>query len=269
MANKKSQPGAARQTATRAAAPSPAPEGYYPPPPERALAERDAIIATLQGQVADLSQRFGELAAHASSMEFLPPEDVPVFEVGPGGYYSADDVLYPEGVQVEDITGRMPLNEQLIPLNEPADRRIAKYLNSLPQHGTPNHEFVIEAAFRQLAQLQGMGDTPEARAAFGERVLMDAGQIKMKQLGLQPGDAGMRAPAAPAHRPGNVPLMSNTRIRHDASPLGHTAPPAPGRGPVQTRQRAPAAAPAHKVAPPMSTVRTDNLGRVGPGARAA
>ena len=232
---------------------------------------RDDIIARLQHQLESMETRFVALESASGGMELLPPEEVPVFEIGPGGYYSPDDVLYPEGVQIEDITGRMPLNEQLIPLNRPAEMRLERYLRTLPQHGTPNHEFVLEAAFRQLATLQGMGDTPEARSAFGERVLEEAGKLKMKQLGLLPGNDMPRGGAPrPAHRAGNVPIMPNTRIRSDASPLGHIIPDrVPMRGAPQTRVRAGATSPGSKAAPPMGTVASTNLGTAGPGARAA
>jgi hypothetical protein len=232
---------------------------------------RDEIIAALQNQLATMENRFAALESMAGA-EVLPPQEMPVFEIGPGGYYSADDVLYAEGVQIEDLTGRMPLNEQLIPLNEAAQRRMEQYLARLPQHGTPNHEFVLEAAFRQLGTLNGMGDTPEARAEFGARVLEEAAKLRMKQLGLLPGNDMPRTASPAARRPANVPLMSNTRIRHDASPLGHVdarvAGPA-ARGPVKTRVRTGATAPANKAAPPLGTVHQTNLGRAGSGVQAA
>lgn len=231
--------------------------------PERDV--KDTMIMQLQNRLADMELRMNTLSA-GGGMELLPPEEMPIFEVGPGGYYSADDCLYPEGVIIEDITGRMPLNEQLVPLNEPAEERLEMYLRSLPQHGTPSHEFVLEAAFRQLGDLAGnTGD----RAGFFARVLEDAAKLRMTQLGLLPGQEAPRAasPRTAAER-SHVPIMSNTRIRHDAGPLGHV-PQAPlGRGAVQTRMRAPAAAPAHKAAPPMGTVASTNIGTAGQGATA-
>lgn len=228
---------------------------------------RDDMIYRLQQQLEATSNRLAALEQVASG-ELLPPEETPIFEIGPGGYYSADDQLYPEGTIVEDITGRMPLNEQMIPHNEPAQIRLEHYLASLPQHGTPSHEFVLEAAFRRLGDLSG---NPEDRAKFFAGVLEEAAHLRMTQLGLSPGQPMPRAasPRTAAQRAA-VPMMPNTRIRHDASPLGALPPgPLTRSGPATTRVRAPAAAPANKAAPPMGGVPTTNLGTASPGARAA
>ena len=257
MASKKPAP------ADKAAPQAEAPARARAPQPD----PRDEIIAQQARQLAAMEERMVALEQVATDVQLLPPEETPVFEVGPGGYYSADDVLYIEGVQVEDITGRMPLNEQLIPLNEAADRRMDMYLRNLPQHGTPSHEFVLEAAYRHLGDLAG---SAEDRADFFAKVLEDAATIRMKQLGLMPGNDGVRQAAPrPAARASAVPIMSNTRIRHDASPLGHTPLAPVARGVAQTRVRAPGAAPASKAAPPISGVHTTNIGRAGAGATAA
>jgi hypothetical protein len=232
--------------------------------------QRDEIIARLEHQLVAMEGRFAALES-AHGAEFLPLEEMPVFEIGPGGYYSADDVLYPEGVIIEDVTGRMPLNEQLVPINEPAQARMQRYLQSLPAHGGASHEFVIEAMLQMLPELNGVPLTPDVKTEFHARVLEQAGRLRMTQLGLMPGQANARAASPqPAAARAAIPLMPNTRIRTDAGPTG-ILPPADrlARGAVKTRARAAAVAPANKAAPPMSGVASTNLGTAGPGARAA
>ena len=86
-------------------------------------------------QLAELTGKYNSLKQATGGVELLAPEEVPIYEIGEGGYYSADDVLYPAGIQIEDVTGSIVPNEQMIPLNEAAERRMQAYLETLPQAG--------------------------------------------------------------------------------------------------------------------------------------
>ncbi len=222
-----------------------------------------AEFAELRNQLVALTGKYNELKQATGGVTLLAPEEVPIYEIGEGGYYSPDDVLYPAGVQIEDITGSIVPNEQMIPLNGPAERRMAAYLNSLPRGGnTPSHELIIEAAAMVLPAFNAQGRDPlEARTELHSAILDQAMRLRMKQTGMLP-DNTPRLPVMP-QRSGPVPMMSNTRIRTgDANGLyDRIGAPAPQRGPVHTRVRAAPVAPANKAAPPMGTIQNQTLGR--------
>ena len=214
-------------------------------------------------QLAELTGKYNSLKQATGGVELLAPEEVPIYEIGEGGYYSADDVLYPAGIQIEDVTGSIVPNEQMIPLNEAAERRMQAYLETLPQAGTtPSHELIIEAASMVLPSFDASGKDPlEARAELQKQILDQAMRLRMKQAGMMPGNDQHRLAVRP-HRAGPVPMMSNTRIREgEVHGLGHVMGPAPGRGPVRTRVRAQPLAAAQKAAPPMGTVQNQTIGR--------
>jgi hypothetical protein len=256
----------AKQRAGAAKAPAIDPRDYEQQGDDGTGADaRDERIAALEAALEGMAAKFGALTQATGGVTILPPEEMPIFEVGPGGYYSADDQLFPEGTQIEDVTGRMGLNENLIPLNEPAEDRIIRYVSALPKQGTPMHEYIIEAAARVLPTLSGTADTPEARAEINGKILEVASQLSLKARGLMPDDGSPRIPVRAPQRAGHTPIMPNTRIRHDQSPLSHLAAPLPQRAPQVTRVRQGAAAAASKHTPPMGTVANKTLGTVGDG----
>ncbi len=213
------------------------------PMPEPGPSARE--FAELRQQLLALTGKYNELKQATGGVTLLAPEEVPVYEIGPGGYYSPDDVLYPPGVQIEDITGSIIPNEDMIPLNDAAERRMAAYLASLPRTGSGpvKAELWIEATAAVLPTFNGAGMSPVERDAELHRlVLAQVQRIRAHEMGLT--DAPMRLPVR-APRSGPVPLMSNSRIR----------------GPQYTRQRAPALAAAQKAAPHMGTVQNQTIGR--------
>ena len=235
-------------------------------PPRSAAAGPSAEeFAFLRQQLVDLHGKYNDLKEATGGVTLLAPEEVPVYEIGEGGYYSADDVLYPAGVQIEDITGTIIPNEQMIPLNAAAERRMDAYLDRLPQGGTtPSHELIIEAAAMVLPAFDASGKDPhEARAELQRQILDQAMRLRMKQAGMTPQDQPARL-AVRGARNGPVPMMSNTRIRQgdsfDRTNLAATAP-MPSRAPAQTRLRSSPLAPSQKAAPAMGSVQNQTIGR--------
>lgn len=245
-----------------AARPRPADRVSDQPNPEPAVSAHE--FHELRKQLVGLTHKYNELKEATGGVTLLAPQEVPIYEIGEGGYYSPDDVLYPAGVQIEDITGSIIPNEQMIPLNEPAERRLEAYLRSLPQGGhTPSHELIIEAAAMVLPSYDASGKDPlEAKAALQHAILDQAMRLRMKQQGMLPDNASPRLPVR-GQRPGPVPMMSNTRIRQTDFDGGRGVlpGPAPARGPLQTRVRAAPLAAAQKSAPPMGTVQNQTIGR--------
>ena len=246
----------------RGAAQARAPERERPAPAPGPTAQQ---FEQMRRQLVELTGAYNELKQATGGVTLLAPEEVPIYEIGEGGYYSADDVLYPAGVQIEDITGTIIPNEQMIALNPAAERRMSSYLQQLPEGGTtPSHELIIEAAAMVLPAFDASGKDPlEARAELQRQILDQAMRLRMKQAGMTPGDATPRLAVRP-QRSGPVPMMSNTRIRQgevfDRGHLAGTAP-MPSRGPSHTRVRSQGLAPAQKSAPPMGTVQNDTIGR--------
>lgn len=216
------------------------------------LVERQAsTLAVQQDEIISLRRNGG-------AARLLAPEEVPIYELT-DHYYSADDVFYPAGTQIEDIDGSMVPNEQMIPLNEPARVKMERYLRSLPQMGTPNFEFIMDAAMQLRPQ---EGEQPLDRAAYHAGILQRAMELKARAEGRMPGLAPEpQMPKLPVRRQG-VPMMPNTRIK-DGNAIGprDTAGSAtlPARN-ARTRTRQGAQAPADKVAPAMGTVQNLPLG---------
>jgi hypothetical protein len=225
-------------------------------------------FAEMRRQLATLTKNYNDLKAATGGVELLPPEEVPIYEIGEGGYYSPDDVLYPAGVQIEDITGSIIPNEAMIPLNAAAERRMSAYLKSLPKMGAANnHELFLEAAMSVAHTFDASGRNPiEAKLEFNKMVMDQMTHLQMKQRGMLP-DNTPRLPVK-APRSGPVPMMSNTRIREgDVYDRGQLVDPlglnrgAAARGPVHTRVRKAPLSAAQKNAPPMGTVHNETIGR--------
>ena len=106
-------------------------------------------------------------------------------------------------------------------------------------------------------------DPLEAKAELQRQILDQAVRLRMKQNGMLPGNADPRLQVRSPHRVGPVPLMSNTRIRQTDFDGGRGVlpGPAPSRGPLHTRVRAPALSASQKAAPPMGTVANQTIGR--------
>lgn len=224
-----------------------------------------AEFAELRSQFAALAGKYDELKQATGGVTLLPADEVPIYEIGEGSYYSPDDAFYPPGVQIEDITGSIVPNEQMIPLNEPAERRMSAYLTQLQRFGTStanNHEMFLEAAMMVAHTFDAKGMNPvDGKLEFNRRVLDEISRLQMKQRGMLPDNTPRLAVMPQRHGP--VPMMSNTRIRDaDANGLyDRVGAPAPQRGPVHTRvARGPVAA-ANKAVPAMGTVNNQTLGR--------
>lgn len=235
------------------------------PQPQGAAGPSAREFAEMRAQLALLTGKYNELKQATGGVTLLSPEEVPIYEIGEGGYYSPDDVLYPAGVQIEDITGSIIPNEQMIPLNAPAERRMRAYLahlDSIAPSAANNSEMFLEAAMMVAHTFDARNRNPvEAKLEFNKLVLEEVTRLQMKQRGMLP-DNTPRLAVMP-QRQGPVPMMSNTRIRNgDANGLyDRVGAPAPQRGPLHTRMRAAAVDPANKAAPPMGTVQNQTLGR--------
>lgn len=255
---------AKRSTAAKSRPQAVAYEDEHPPARQHAPevpGPSAAEFAEMRRALIALTGQYNELKEATGGVTLLAPEEVPIYEIGEGGYYSADDVLYPAGIQIEDITGSIIPNEQMIPLNAAAERRMSAYLHSLPRHGASavSAELWIEATAAVLPTFNGSGMSPMDRDAELHRlVLAQVSKIRAKEMGLS--DVAAHLPVRP-QRAGPVPMMSNTRIRAgDQFGVGQIAAPL-ARGPVQTRVRAQPLAPAQKAAPPMGSVANQTIGR--------
>ena len=201
-------------------------------------------IEQLRHQLALAEQRNAQLEQIANAGAPLPPEHQTAYEILSEGYYSPDDVLYPIGSQFIDITGAIIPNEHMIPLNAPAEKRMTEWLNSLPtQDKTPPIEHIIAAA-TQLRNFEG--DQKEFQKAMLDLALNNAFHGQDRKIAPKP----VTMPA----RPGNVPLMSNTRIMGQA----------PSRTAHATSLHREAIAPADKSTPVVGS-RADLLGGVSRG----
>lgn len=235
------------------------------PPAAHAPGPTAQQFEAMRRQLVELTGAYNDLKQATGGVTLLAPEEVPIYEIGEGGYYSADDVLYPAGVQIEDITGTIVPNEQMIPLNAAAERRMNAMLQALPRGGnTPSHELIIEAAAMVLPAFDASGKDPQkAREELQKQILDQAMRLRMKQAGMLPGDDSPRL-RVQGERRGPVPMMSNTRIRQgevfDRGHLAGTAP-MPTRNAPHTRVRSQGLAAAQKSAPPMGTVQNDTIGR--------
>ena len=233
---------------------------------ETATTERGptaAEFAALRKQLVDLHGKYNELKEATGGVELLPPEEMPFWEVGEGGHYTRDDMYLVAGVQFYDIDGTLIPNEQMIPLNAAAERRMAAYLDTLPSaSGAVTAELWIEATAAVLPTFDGSGMSPTERDAELHRlVLAQVNLRRAKEMGLA--DLAPRPQTRPAHA-GPVPLMSNTRIRQgDVFDRGHLAgtAPAPQRGAPRIRVHSPGLAAAQKSAPPMGTIQNETIGR--------
>lgn len=228
-------------------------------------------FAALRQELAVLSAAYGDLKAATGGVTILAPEETPVYELTQP-WFSPDDVYYPAGTQVEDITGSIVPNEFMIPLNAAAEARIEEYLTRLPTYGTPSIEHIIEAAMRLRPR---EGDDPALAAQYHGRVLEEAMRLKFKAEGRLAPEAGDRPRVAlkMPTREGDAPIMPNTHIRQgDRFGQDYRSRFMPGttrstsRGPA-TRARQPALSAAERVAPVLGSVPSQPLGTVPPGTR--
>jgi hypothetical protein len=243
---------------------------HQAPPASDEIAALRRELAAMSGQLATVSEAYSELKAATGGITLLAPEDTPVYELTQP-WYSPDDVYYPAGAQVEDITGEITPNEFMIPLNEAAEARMAEYLQRLPTQGTPSLDHIIQAAMELRPR---EGDDPRLAAEYHGRVLERAMHLKFKAEGRLPLEAGDR-PRAPVRMParqGAAPIMPNTHIREGdrfgADYRGRFMPgQTRGQRPTATRMRQAAASAAERAAPVLGTVASQPLGTVPAGAR--
>jgi hypothetical protein len=246
-----------------------APRMEAPAPAAQAATAED--VAALRRQLADLTDAYSGLKAATGGLTILQPDETPVYELTQP-WYSPDDVYYPAGTQVEDVTGSIVPNEFMVPLNEAAEDRMTEYLQRLPTQGTPNLEFIIQAAMELRPR---EGDDPRLAAEYNARVLERAMMLKFKaegRLAPEPGDRP-RLPVRMPVRQGETPIMPNTNIRQgdrfggdyrSRFMPGQTR----GQRPAATRMRQVAPSAAERVAPVLGTVASQPLGNVGPGVQA-
>lgn len=177
---------------------------------ETAIAGLQAQLADLTGKFMAISDDYERLKKSSGSVVILEPGEAPVYEVGGTGFFSSDCIYYPAGAQFEDITGQLVPNEELIPLNMPAEDRMRAYLQRLPNgQRTPSLDLIIEAS---MAMSPGKTDDPKAKAEYHGRVLQRALELQWQQNGLLPGDHPRPAEIRLPQRSGNVPMMGNTKV---------------------------------------------------------
>lgn len=257
-----------------------APDAPATPSADTISAEEARALRRQLSQTTALAHALGEQIELMRSApvpgELLPPEEAPAYELT-APWYSPDDVYYPAGTRVEDLTGEIVPNEHMVPLNAAAEDRMVTYLTRLPTQGTPNLDHIIQAAMELRPR---EGEDPRLVADYHGRVLQRAMELKFKQEGKlapEPGDRP-RLPAKLPTRPGHVPIMPNTHIREGLAPgdrfgaeyRGRFMPGArAGARPTSTRMRSPAPSAAERAAPVLGTVASQPLGTVGPGTQAA
>lgn len=218
-----------------------------------------AQLSAMQAQMRALTEKLAQSEAARSAAEqqmatmtgpaMLAPGEAPVYELA-SPYFSPDDVFYPEGAQFEDITGRIIPNEAMIPMNEPARKRVAEWINSQPGKArTPPLELIMQAAM-ELRPKEGAAEMPVSD--FMQAVMARAIE---RHYGPNATEDMRKAPTMPRRADPNVPLMSNTRINNQVG--------AGARTPATRLRQAPIA-PANKAAPPTGGVST-NLGSGAPG----
>lgn len=216
---------------------------------QKQLGQITKQMAALSSENANLKAKVGE------QVEILPPGEAPIYELAVP-YFSPDDVWYPEGAQIEDITGRIVPNESMIPMNAAAEKRMRDWQIKQPSKDRmPPLELIVQAAVEMRPK---EGDAVLPHGEFMKAVMTAAIARHYDNLGL-PADEARRLPVRPARHDPNVPIMSNTRINNHSGPMA----------PRATREYRPATAAADKAAPPIGTAQTSNIGRhANPGAGA-
>lgn len=225
---------------------------------------------TIQHQLDALKQQLGQVTKQLAQSERarieaekrageapheLAPGDAPLYELA-GPWFSPDDVYYPEGARVEDITGRIVPNEVMIPLNDAARVRVDEWMAKQPgAHRTPPLELILQSAM-ELRPKEGQGEL--SVADFMQAVMSNA--IAKHYGGGVTAEDLKRPVTRPQRADPNVPLMSNTKINNQVGA---------GARPAATRLRQGAVAPAEKAAPPTGA-RSSNLGSgASPGVTAS
>lgn len=209
------------------------------------IADLTGTVARQKGELEAAEARAAQAMA-AAGPAVLPPGEAPVYELVKA-WFSPDDIYYPEGTQFEDITGRVIPNEDMIPLNDPARKRMSDWIASQPsQTRTPPLELIMQAAM-ELRPKEGQQELPVAD--FMKLVMSKAIDRHCAAMGV-PRETMSKPQTMPRRPDPSVPLMSNTKIN------GQTG--AGARQPA-TRLRQAATAPADKAAPPTGG-RTTNLG---------
>lgn len=186
-------------------------QGQRPVIDQSGKAVSPADLAEVLRRISALEGENQALRQEVALREDVFPTKNPVYEILDPGFYSKDDVYYPAGAQVEDLTGVMVPNECMVPLNAAARERSEAYIESLPQgKRTPNLDTIVETAMRMRPR---EGDDPAMMAQLQANMLTAA---LAAQYGVT-GQGGRDTPRAPVKREG-VPMMPNTRI------VGHEHP---------------------------------------------
>jgi hypothetical protein len=170
-------------------------------------------VAALEKERADLQRTVERQQGELSTLPVvLPDHERPVYEIINEAFVSPDDVYYPVGAQFADMTGRIIPNENMVPLNEPARERIHAWHESLPQKDRMvSADDLLQAAVELRPR---EGDAEISNADWATAVLNKAMQLRFGQKNAAP--RGHTMPVTP----GDVPIMSNTRIMGRDMPRG-------------------------------------------------
>lgn len=196
---------------------------------QRQIAEQNEALALIAQQKADLER--------AANGGVLPEHEQPRYLLAQP-YYAPDDVYYPEGFIINDVRGDIIPNEFMIPQNEPAQVRYDEYMNSLPLPGRqPTLHEMIDIAAKVTQQLG-----PNVSGEAVQLALLTALTSKMKDPAR---GTGQFNPATRLTPNPNVPLMPNTNIVENGTPMRPAAP--ARKGPQRTRAAGQSAEPTANV----------------------
>lgn len=207
-------------------------------------------VETLRSQLASLQKTVGSLQTENSTLkqrpvpvEELPIDEQPFYEVVNSPIYTADDQLFPPGVQFRDKFGTMIPNECTMPLNGAAQRVFNAWQASLPDGGQmPSVEHVLQAAM----EMRPRDGEPEKDFNDWQAAILK------RAISLRNGAPTRQRPVLEPFRGEDVPLMSNVRIQ-GRDPRRNPSAAALVREPI---------AAADKQQPPVGS-RADLLGRYG------
>ena len=183
---------------------------------EKQLADARRQIADRESQLAEAGQQLEALAP----ISILPDDKQPFYEIVNAPYFSPDNILYEIGSRFRDLTGTIIPSESFLPLNEPAHKRVADWLMSLPEAGeTPNLDAILEAA-TELSPLNDDG-TKKAKEEFAAELVRHAMRKKAEGLGIKH-DPAKEAARGVTRDPRKAPMMMNMKRTADDRPAQRT-----------------------------------------------
>ena len=204
-----------------------------------------AQLSAMQKRMQALEDENTRLLERPAPIEELPSHEQPIYEVINESIFTADDQLFPPGVQFADKFGSFIPNENTMPLNDAAKARYAEWQRSLPLGGENlSLDAIVEAATMLRPR---SGDKELNHIEFQTALIQKALELRNKP------NSARRPVSLQPQRSDDAPLMSNVRIQ--------------GRDPVRKQAltsivREPIA-PADKAQPPVGS-RADLIGRHAP-----